>query len=190
MLKRNQIGTFDLLSIAQLKAHCSIDLNWDNNLIEKVYLPAAVDYIFRASGGLALRPDTYAETFSSENVRCFSFPRKIKLFARPVKSISNVKVYDENTPTTVDSSNYYLVGNELVFKNSFAFPIGKRIEVNYVAGYSKDDADVPQEAFAALATLIGHYHENREAVVVGPKPEALPLSFEGIIGLLSQPRAV
>lgn len=54
-----------------------------------------------------------------------------------------------------------------------------RIEV--IAGYG-DAADVPEHIGQAILLLVGHWHQNREAVVTGTISTELPLGVKSLLG--------
>ncbi len=55
------------------------------------------------------------------------------------------------------------------------------IEVIYIAGYGANQSDVPPAIVHAIKLQIGHYYEQREAVIVGTISSVLPM---GVMRLL------
>jgi len=55
------------------------------------------------------------------------------------------------------------------------------VRVTYLAGYG-DAAEVPQTVKRAMLLLIGHWFENREAVVTGTITQAHKLAVESLLG--------
>lgn len=54
------------------------------------------------------------------------------------------------------------------------------VEVQYVAGYG-DQSKVPTALKQAMLLLIGHWYEQREAVVVGQIPATVPLTVDALL---------
>lgn len=55
------------------------------------------------------------------------------------------------------------------------------VTVTYTAGYGATPATIPQAIRLAMLLLIGHWHENREAVAVGTITKAVEFSYESLL---------
>jgi uncharacterized phiE125 gp8 family phage protein len=55
------------------------------------------------------------------------------------------------------------------------------LEIDYVAGYGGDAADVPADLKQALLTLIAYWFENRDAVIIAGTGAVVPSSFDRLI---------
>lgn len=55
------------------------------------------------------------------------------------------------------------------------------IEIDYVAGYGPDAADVPADLRQALLVLVGYWFANRDAVIVAGSGAAAPLGFDRLV---------
>jgi uncharacterized phiE125 gp8 family phage protein len=91
-------------------------------------------------------------------------------------------------------SNYYVDGSFVWPNMTFAWPLnlpswsveGRRFRAIYQAGYTVDalDADVwpaPADIQQAVKLLVGHWHENRESVVVGTTAAEVPMSVQMLL---------
>lgn len=91
----------------------------------------------------------------------------------PIQSIVSVTVYDnDNAATVIDSTDYDLVGDTLIFRSllpSHRNRLGIRIRI--VAGYGNDPDDVPAAAREGILELIAHAYENRAGEPVSSKYE-------------------
>jgi len=54
------------------------------------------------------------------------------------------------------------------------------VEIDYQAGYGNADA-VPLPIKQAILLLLGHWYENREAVITGPITSELPLAVDSLL---------
>jgi len=57
------------------------------------------------------------------------------------------------------------------------------VEVRFIAGYGSQATDVPEDLRKAMLLLIGHWHENREAVDpgIGGQLDPIPMGLEAIL---------
>ncbi len=61
------------------------------------------------------------------------------------------------------------------------------VQITFTAGYGPAASDVPEQTKQAMLLLIGHYYENREEVVVGVTPSAVPFAARALLTLNSLP---
>ena len=109
-----------------------------------------------------------------------------ELLRGPIQSISSVKYYDtSNTLQTMPATDYFAdltvapariwLGDGKMWPSA-SLRLGAAVEVTYVAGYSAASA-VPRRYKQAMLLLVGHWYENREAVVVSPGATSVQLPF-------------
>lgn len=55
------------------------------------------------------------------------------------------------------------------------------IEIDYVAGYGADAADVPTDLKQAVLSLVGYWFEHRDAVIVAGSGAVVPPGFDRLI---------
>ena len=58
---------------------------------------------------------------------------------------------------------------------------GEVITVRATCGYGAGQGDVPQPLRLAMRILIGHWYENREALIIGTIVAEAPLAVESLI---------
>jgi uncharacterized phiE125 gp8 family phage protein len=104
-------------------------------------------------------------------------------------TLATFQSWDGTAWQTVDASTYYLQG-PFIFWNSQTAPtwspltMPARYRVTYAAGYTAagDVWAAPVDIQQAVLLLVGHWFENREAVVVGESGTAeLPLAVSALL---------
>jgi hypothetical protein len=109
--------------------------------------------------------------------------------------------WDGNAWSAMDAATYYADGN-LVYPNASWWGGHTRFRVTFDAGYDPDagdpgdplaeppvpatpgDPDVwaaPDDIKHAVRLLVGHWYENREAVVVGAQCHIVPMAADALI---------
>ena len=93
-----------------------------------------------------------------------------------LQSVTALKYTDiDDAELTLSSANYYVdtdsVPGRIVLKDSEEWPTvtlnpKNPIEIEFVTGYGSSETAVPEDIKHALKMLIGHWHENRESVVI------------------------
>ena len=174
------------VSLAEAKAHCRVDHGDDDALITAL-IASATGYLDGWSGilGRALVNQTWAQKFPT-----FPAGAVIGLVLTPVSSIASITYYDaDNNPQTLDTSVYTLLEDELgpfvtlqvdeIWPSTYARE--DAVTVTYVAGYGAAGSDVPAPIRQAMLLMIGHWHENREAVVTGQAPAELPMAVKYLL---------
>lgn len=172
------------VSPTEAKAHLRVETTADDTLIAGL-IAAATAHLDGWSGilGRCLVEQTWRQDYDD-----FRSCLRLPLF--PVLSITSVKYVDtDGVEQTVDSANYVLLNDErgayVEFADGYSFPalnVGSAaVRITYVAGYGAASA-VPQAIKQAMLLLIGHWYENREAVIVGTsQPSPLPLAVDALI---------
>lgn len=103
----------------------------------------------------------------------------------PVQTITSVEVMLNNVRTTWDPANY-----RLGFRDSQAFiaPVVAQcfpqhdlredaFKITYVAGYGAAQSDLPAGLVEAMLMHVGHLYENRGAVVLDARGQAITVPF-------------
>lgn len=62
------------------------------------------------------------------------------------------------------------------------------IEIDYLAGFGTDPADVPADLLQALLLLVGYWFEHRDAVIVAGSGSVVPSAFERMVAGYRQVR--
>jgi uncharacterized phiE125 gp8 family phage protein len=165
------------VTLAEAKAHCRVDDTASDDLLGALIVTARQHV--EQYAGLAIEAQTVS-------LQCSDWSDLGALPVAPVSAVTSLKYLDQTaTEQTVDSGDYVLIGADTLapsigrgFGVSWPTPYGRgdAIRLVVVAGY----ADVPAPIKAAMLLLIGHWFENREAVVEGQAME-LPLSVSALL---------
>lgn len=118
--------------------------------------------------------------------------RKIVLPKPPVKSITGIYYTpDGGSETEFDSANYlldqYSEPAVIVLKSTKNWPSDTLVEVNgirvrFVAGYGASGDSIPEIYRQAMYLIIGHWYENREAILTsGAVPKEIPMGAEDLL---------
>jgi len=151
----------DPVSLPEAKTHLRVAHNDEDALITGL-VKAATTQVEESLLWRSLVTRTLKWECAAQGAKTLTLPMP------PVQSV---------TSATVDGSPvaYGLKSNSLVFDS----PVTGDLEVIYVAGYG-DAAAVPYNFKAAILLLVGHFYENREAVVLATQPAKLPLAVESL----------
>lgn len=161
-------SALDMIPLATAKLHLRVDHTSEDSLIEAM-IETAVVAIEQMTNRI-LRPGNfylYADEWRSQ---AFTFG--------PVNSISAVEYYDEANELSELSSGWWADLNSTPQRITFLAPPtiysdrhqGIRITANC------GEATIPAPLRQAALLLVGHYYENRQAVVAGQQPNEVPLA--------------
>lgn len=171
------------ITTAEARAHCDIP---SGDTSHDTYLDSLI-----TAARQKWERDTDAVVMSSTAVeKLDEWPDKpyVELTKRPVQSVTSVTYLDLNgNSQTLSSSRYSLdlyrptpaialAYNEL-WPNALDW--NGSITITYVVGYA-NAAAVPKLWKQAMLMLIGHWFENRSAVMAGSIPNEVPISYERI----------
>ncbi|MZR14230.1 hypothetical protein GQE99_14500 [Maritimibacter sp. DP07] len=168
------------ISLASMKAHLRVRHDEEDTYIEGL-VDAAVGMIDGPGGiGVALMEQTWRRSFDRiEDV--------VKLPGAPVKSIAEVGYIDRDGVTqTFAAANYELDANAEPARvwPVNAWPVVKdrpgAIWIDYVLGEAASAA-VDATLLQAVRMLVGHWYENREAVIVGTSAASVPIGVDLIL---------
>ena len=116
------------------------------------------------------------------------FPDEIAVPLPTLQSVESVKYLDSSGVLQTLSTDDYTVDE--VSEPGRIVPVDSwpttgdyinAVTVRFIAGYGVA-ADVPTTIKQAMLLLIGHWYENREAVVVGQIPATLPIALDALLG--------
>lgn len=175
------------VSLAEAKAHCRIDSDVDDALVERLLRSAM--RTLEAHTGIRTVP-------VSLQWRQTGWCRSIELPGAPVRDVTAVTYLDaDNAEQTLPADSWYwrrTVSGALVeYADGVSLPTlstrAESVRVDFTAGYDDPAAsgsgDDPQTApderiGQAVLLLTGHWYENRETVVVGGSVHDIPLGFQ------------
>jgi len=167
---RSSAPAFDVLSLAEVKAHLRVDFDDEDSDIAAT-IAAATAMIDAADGvGFALAQQEW--TYYGD-----AFPRAFVFTISPVISVAAVEALQENgTWAAVDSADYRLspagyparvtLAKGAAWPASLGIPDCVRVRLvcgHQTAGGATPGSNIPQDLRQALKLIIGHWHKNREA---------------------------
>lgn len=180
-LVRSVAPTVEPLDLFEAKEHLREEGDDEDDLIAG--LTKAAREMVEEDAELSLLPQTwklYLDCFPAD---------WIELRRPPVTAVSSITYVDAaGTTQTLSSSNYTtdLVGFPGRISPAYGVswptlrPQANAIVVTFTAGYASA-ALVPELAKQAMRLLIGHWYENREAVLVGTISKEIELAYEALI---------
>lgn len=177
-------ATVALVSSAEAIAHSRIPDTTEATLID-AWIAAATRHVQRISGRQLLTATYDLPVSDWWEWDCLKLPKP------PLQSVTSVKYYDTtNTLTTLASSNYFVrtpadAPGYIEFDTDFSSPSTYErmfpITVRFVCGWSTA-ALVPPTFKQAVYMLAAHYHEHREASIVGSISKELEFAVTALVG--------
>ena len=97
------------------------------------------------------------------------FIQDMEMPKNPIKTLAKIEYMDENgTYQILDSSFYYLYGENDIFKIHFEQTISHKVHKNAIKfTFDSGYATVPEGIIAYLMVLVSTLYENRELYIVG-----------------------
>lgn len=171
------------VTLAEAKAFLRVDTGDEDDLIatliaaarihtEVVTRRAMIDQSWR----LAL--DTWPEG------------REIRLPIAPLRAVSAIRVFDaEGEETGLPLAQFIAetgsMPARLILPSSIPGPDTLRpfaaIEIDYLAGYGEAAADVPAPLKQAVLSLVAHWFEHRDAVIMAGSGAVVPSGFDRLV---------
>mgnify|MGYP000645739395 CR=1 FL=1 len=175
--------TWEPVTTAEARAHCRIDTTDDDTLLSGL-IKAAREHVELITWSSISQQtiDLWLDGWPSGGV--------IELPRSPIISVTYVKYYDaDDREYTLDSSVYY--ANTIArpgqarLKYDQSWPTTtlreyNAVNVRYEAGYTAA-ANVPQAIKQAILMLVGHWYENREAMLIGASSEQLDFAVKALV---------
>lgn len=179
-LKRTVAPTLPLVTLAEAKAHCQVDHNDDDTLIEALIAGWSA-WLDGYSGvmGMALAPQTYEWTLDG-----FPFGA-LRLPIGPLISVSSISYVDADGVTQVVPSDVYQVDDsdcEAFISPAAGWPTSgsapNAVKVTFVAGWPS--AACPDSIKLALKFLVSASYESRNAET-GGSFDAVPFVVRSLL---------
>lgn len=152
------------VTLDEAKAHCRIDLDDEDDLIQSLIM-VATEWAEKFQNR-AYITQTLEASFDDFPSDVFCLPRP------PLQTITSIKYIDSSSVEhTVDTGIYYADTNSdpgrVSLKYSQIWPTDtlqpiNAVRVRYTAGYGAASA-VPKSVKQAILLLVGHWYNNREA---------------------------
>lgn len=176
--------TSEPVTVSEAKAQLRVDISDDDTLISDIISGAR--QAFEEINGRSLFTTTWKLILDG-------WPSKpyIELPRPPLASVTSIAYVDSDGNTTVwDSSNYVVETDRTPGRVHLAYNANwptatlrpaSPITITYVAGWADVD-NIPQRYKQAILLLVGHWYENREAIVTsGAVPKQVPLGYDSIL---------
>ena len=174
------VSTINILTTAEIKSHLKVDTTADDTLIDNLRDAAtnsAQEYTNRFFTTTTLTQ--YADKWSEIS----------ELYKSPLQSISHIKYYDTNNVLQTLAASVYISDSSampprIALAPDQTYPdLADRIaaiRVEYIVGVTTADL-VDKAIKQAVLLTIGHWYQNREAVVVGRIATELPMSAKYLL---------
>ncbi|MCZ4271159.1 head-tail connector protein [Maritalea porphyrae] len=115
---------------------------------------------------------------------------QVELPLGPFQNLVAVRVFDgDGNPTLLPLTQF--VGEDQTAPARIILPrtingqpnlrVNAAIEIDYQVGFGTGPDDVPEDLKQSLLTLIGHWYQHREAVVMAGSGAIVPLGFDQLI---------
>jgi uncharacterized phiE125 gp8 family phage protein len=178
-LKRTVAPASAPVTLGELRSWLRLDLNEDDPLIAQL-IQDAVDFIEGPDGiGVALRPQTWEYALDC-------FPDVIRIPLGPVQSVEAISyVATDGAETTLEASKYRVDTISRPARLSPAmgecwpatWRVLNAVKVTFIAGYDTVQGDLKR----AIALLVAHWYEYRDAVIVGVNAQETPMAVHRIL---------
>jgi uncharacterized phiE125 gp8 family phage protein len=178
------------VSLAEAKAHLRVDTDSDDALIAR--LITAARGLVEAQQRRALVTQTWDLTLDGwpEWDRRYG-AIAIRLPLPPCQSVGPITYLDPNgVLTTMPGADYVIdLGDRMTPARvqplrGRSWPALARVPgavtVRFIAGYGAAE-DVPATTRQAILLLVGHYYDNREAVITGATAAELPMAVAALL---------
>ena len=175
------------VTLAETKLHLRVDHNDEDGLINSLIKLARQDV--ERMCNLALITQTWDWSMDAWPDRLFSIP------LWPLQNVTSIRWKNlAGTETTIDAGNYIVDASSrpgrVSLNAAYSWPTDElyplaAVTIQFTAGFGADGASVPERYRQAILLLVGHYYENREAVLAGSgiNVQLLPL---GVTALLAE----
>lgn len=186
-----ELQELEPVDFEMVKIHLEIDNTDRYDDLVMMYIDAAAQHAERLRGEV-LVPQTWEMILTT-----FPTVRQIRLVPRPVRSVTSVKYLVDGVSTDFGTlvgspeeiQEFELIDNPirplLRLRSGFSWPSGAgEVRIRLECGYELNN--IPPVVKTAMLMLIGHWFENREAVVTGTIATEVPV---GIRAMLYRPRA-
>lgn len=165
------------ITLADAKDHLRVCDDSEDDLVT-AYIVAAREYVETVTGRKLI-----TQTWE-QRLECFPHhPQAIAFDLFPVRTIVSVKYTDaDGAEQTMDSADYLLrIGRlpqvvEPVYNSNWP-SVARDVVIRVTVG----DAAAPAAAVHAIRLLVGHWYENREAVVIGQTPSSVPMAAKALL---------
>lgn len=166
-----------VMTVAEAKAAIHVDTSDDDALIQ-TYIDGALAMLEGPQGiGISILQRQWSLTLDK-------FPTAIELPVGPVLWVDSIAYVDTDGASQTLATTEYTVDlmsdpARIVPAYDKTWPTVRShinvITVTFTAGYAAGEA-IPRDLLTAMQQVIGHWYENREAVVIGRTIAEVPMS--------------
>jgi uncharacterized phiE125 gp8 family phage protein len=184
-MKQTTAPAVEPVSTTEAKLHCRIDGTAEDTLIAM---------LIQAARELAENETNRALITQAWTAYLDAFPKVGYLYLPkpPLGVVNSVKYYDYDGVLQTMPSTSYDVGMtgttpaKLCLAQNAYWPTSIRqrpdaVRIEFTCGYGAAGSAVPASIRAAMLLLIGHWYENREAVVTGTIATEIPQSAQRLL---------
>lgn len=168
-----------VVSLDEAKQHLIVDYPDDDLLIE-TYIQAATAWLDGPTGWLGqVLGEQVLEIVSEHDPLC------LPSLLQPVTDIVQVSFTDERgVEQIVDPETYQLGGDKLWLWPLSPLRHATNSRIRFKAGYPvvNGKSTVPPSIRVAILMLVGHWYQNRSAVVIGNTVADVPFTVEALLG--------
>lgn len=178
--------TIEPISVSEAKAHLRVDIDDDDALISTLITAARQHIEITCRPRLALITQTW-QLFSD----VWPSGDTIELRPYPLQSVTSIGYTDDDGASATISSLDYLVDvyskpGRLRLKTSESWPAVTLRELNglqveFLAGFGSASTAVPETLKQAIKLLVGHWYENREAMLIGQVSKQLEFTLNALL---------
>jgi uncharacterized phiE125 gp8 family phage protein len=176
--------TAEPVSLDDAKAYLKLDTTDDDALVTT--LISAARFHIEGTTGRALLSQSWRVVVDD-----WPAAGLVRLPIAPLISLTAITAYDgDGNPSTLSLSGvlWDAIASPTVLFLPAGFGAGvllrdrQGIEIDYVAGFGSDPADVPATLRQALLTLVAYWFENRDAVLLAGTGSIVPAGIDMLLG--------
>lgn len=177
------------ISLAEAKAHCWVDVDNDNALIESL-IQAATFYAENFTDRAFL---TQTWDDKRDDFPCSRYGR-IELPKPPVTSVTSITyTATDGTSTAWSSGNYttslpvgpFATVGKIEPAYGVSYPVVREVmnavTIRFVCGYGATGSFVPEPIRAAIKLLVKHWYDTRGPVNVGNLVTPIPMTVDSLL---------
>jgi len=169
------------VTVAEAKSHERVDTDADDTLVGYL-ITAAREYceVYTNRTFVTTVYDLYLDSFQTI----------IRVPKPRLQSVTSIKYYDSSdTEQTLDSDNYQVdtisEPGRICSVSTTTWPTTynrlNAVTIRLTQGYGDARTDVPESIRQAINLLVGHWYENREAVMVGAVTREIQFALKSLL---------
>ena len=167
----------NILSLADAKNFLRVDVSEDDALITAM-IDSAVEYCENYCSKIF---DQRIVTYNLKSTSSFIFP------LGDLQSVTSVSLRGtlggDYIATTADVNYFVLTGSpgKIILKDLPSVDSDDMQPMQIVAVHGKASSIVSKSVIAAVRFLVGHFYENRQAVIVGSVATSIPIGVDSLL---------